>query len=142
MLVMLLLFVLKLPNMLPPQRHYTLKTDSRVCKIVSVVGSDRCCSDRCCSGRCCSVRCFSGRCCSDRCCSDRCCSALCYLFVCLLAVLWYAFVILNTLQGLFIFLAFTCTKKVCRGLRVQLGLRHDRQSQGPKSAVNTADTWT
>ncbi|KAK3930024.1 G-protein coupled receptor Mth2, partial [Frankliniella fusca] len=31
-------------------------------------------------------------------------------------VLWYAFVALNTLQGLFIFLAFTCTEKVVRGL--------------------------
>lgn len=30
--------------------------------------------------------------------------------------LWYAFVALNTLQGLFIFLAFTCTEKVVRGL--------------------------
>ncbi|XP_039292823.1 uncharacterized protein LOC111061963 isoform X3 [Nilaparvata lugens] len=30
--------------------------------------------------------------------------------------LWYAFIALNTLQGLFIFLAFTCTDKVIRGL--------------------------
>lgn len=30
--------------------------------------------------------------------------------------LWYAFIALNTLQGLFIFLAFTCTDKVVRGL--------------------------
>ncbi|KAJ1530436.1 hypothetical protein ONE63_005343 [Megalurothrips usitatus] len=30
--------------------------------------------------------------------------------------LWYAFVALNTLQGLFIFLAFTCNEKVVRGL--------------------------
>jgi hypothetical protein len=64
------------------------------------------------------------------------------LFVCLFAVLWYVFVILNTLQGLFIFLAFTCTKKVCRGLRAQLGLQHDKQSQGTKSAGNSAETWT
>jgi len=64
-----------------------------------------------------------------------------FVFICF-AVLWYMFVILNTLQGLFIFLAFTCTKKVCHGLRVQLGMEHDKQSQGPKSAVNTADTWT
>jgi hypothetical protein len=67
-----------------------------------------------------------------------------YLFVCLFAVLWYLFVILNTLQGLFIFLAFTCTKKVCRGLRAQLGLQRDQQMQATKSAVNTgtAATWT
>ncbi|XP_021919974.1 probable G-protein coupled receptor Mth-like 1 [Zootermopsis nevadensis] len=32
-------------------------------------------------------------------------------------VVWYAFVILNTLQGLFIFLAFTCTQKVWQELR-------------------------
>lgn len=31
--------------------------------------------------------------------------------------LWYAFVILNTLQGLFIFIAFTCNKKVITGLK-------------------------
>lgn len=31
-------------------------------------------------------------------------------------LLWYAFIALNTLQGLFIFLAFTCTEKVVRGL--------------------------
>jgi hypothetical protein len=30
---------------------------------------------------------------------------------------WYAFVILNTLQGLFIFIAFTCNKKVISGLK-------------------------
>ncbi|XP_049853010.1 uncharacterized protein LOC126334620 [Schistocerca gregaria] len=30
--------------------------------------------------------------------------------------LWYAFVALNTLQGLFIFLAFTCTEKVARAI--------------------------
>ncbi|XP_066996196.2 uncharacterized protein [Anabrus simplex] len=30
--------------------------------------------------------------------------------------LWYAFIALNTLQGLFIFLAFTCTEKVVRGI--------------------------
>lgn len=30
--------------------------------------------------------------------------------------LWYAFVALNTLQGLFVFLAFTCTDKVARAL--------------------------
>ncbi|KAK9512150.1 hypothetical protein O3M35_000635 [Rhynocoris fuscipes] len=33
--------------------------------------------------------------------------------------LWYVFVALNTLQGLFIFLAFTCTDKVIRGLAVR-----------------------
>ena len=30
---------------------------------------------------------------------------------------WYAFVVLNTLQGLFIFIAFTCNKKVVVGLK-------------------------
>ena len=34
--------------------------------------------------------------------------------------LWYAFVALNTLQGLFIFVAFTCTKKVIASLRDRL----------------------
>lgn len=33
--------------------------------------------------------------------------------------LWYVFIALNTLQGLFIFLAFTCTDKVIRGLAVR-----------------------
>ncbi|KAG8277915.1 uncharacterized protein LOC124367750 [Homalodisca vitripennis] len=33
--------------------------------------------------------------------------------------LWYAFIALNTLQGLFIFLAFTCTDKVIRGLALR-----------------------
>jgi hypothetical protein len=67
-------------------------------------------------------------------------SIICLLF----AVLWYAFVVLNTLQGLFIFLAFTCTQKVWRGLCEQLGLQRDQQTQGAKSAVNTgtAATWT
>lgn len=31
--------------------------------------------------------------------------------------LWYAFIALNTLQGLFIFVAFTCTKKVIASLK-------------------------
>jgi hypothetical protein len=65
--------------------------------------------------------------------------------ICLLfAVVWYAFVVLNTLQGLFIFLAFTCTQKVWRGLCAQLGLRRDQQTQGTKSTLNTgtAATWT
>jgi hypothetical protein len=30
---------------------------------------------------------------------------------------WYVFVVLNTLQGLFIFVAFSCTKKVWQELR-------------------------
>lgn len=30
--------------------------------------------------------------------------------------IWYAFVLLNTLQGVFIFLAFTCTRKVWRAI--------------------------
>ena len=34
--------------------------------------------------------------------------------------LWFAFVVLNALQGLFIFIAFTCTKKVLSSLRVRL----------------------
>lgn len=34
--------------------------------------------------------------------------------------LWYAFVALNTLQGLFIFVAFTCTKKVIASLKERL----------------------
>jgi hypothetical protein len=59
------------------------------------------------------------------------------MFVCLFAVVWYVFVILNALQGLFIFLAFTCTRKVWRSLRVQLGLRRDVQTQGATPAVNT-----
>jgi hypothetical protein len=66
------------------------------------------------------------------------------LFVCLFAVLWYVYVILNSLQGLFIFLAFTCTKKVFRGLRAQLGLQRDKQTGGARSTANTvtATTWT
>jgi len=31
--------------------------------------------------------------------------------------LWYAFIVLNTLQGLLIFVSFTCTRKVWRGAR-------------------------
>jgi hypothetical protein len=115
MFVMLLLFILKLHNLLLPQRHCTLKIDYHVCNILLVPVNERCCS------------------------------TLGYWFVCLfVAVVWYVFEILNTLQGLFIFLAFTCTKKVCRGLRAQLGLRRDQQTQGAKSAVNTgtAATWT
>jgi hypothetical protein len=67
-------------------------------------------------------------------------SIICLLF----AVLWYAFVVLNTLQGLFIFLAFICAQKVWHGLCAQLGLQRDQQTQGAKSAVNmgTAATWT
>jgi hypothetical protein len=38
------------------------------------------------------------------------------LYVCSTGV-WYVFVILNTLQGLFIFVAFSCTKKVYKELR-------------------------
>ena len=101
MLVILLLFVLKLRNFLLLHRHRTLKIDSHVCNILSVPVTDRCCS------------------------------ALCYLFVCLFvclfAVLWCVFAILITLQGLFIFLAFTFTKKVRHGLHAQLGLQRDQQ---------------
>ena len=31
-------------------------------------------------------------------------------------LIWYAFILMNTLQGVFIFLAFTCTRKVWRSL--------------------------
>jgi hypothetical protein len=64
--------------------------------------------------------------------------------ICLFAVVWYVFVILNALQGFFIFLAFTCTKKVWRGLCAQLVPQRDKQTQGAKSALNTgtAVTWT
>ncbi|XP_075220746.1 uncharacterized protein LOC142324040 [Lycorma delicatula] len=44
--------------------------------------------------------------------------------------LWYAFIALNTLQGLFIFLAFTCTDKVIRGLA---GRRSDGRPLRPPS---------
>jgi hypothetical protein len=30
--------------------------------------------------------------------------------------MWYVFVVLNTLQGLFIFVSFSCTKKVWKEL--------------------------
>nr|XP_024218331.1 uncharacterized protein LOC106684199 [Halyomorpha halys] len=36
-------------------------------------------------------------------------------------LLWYLFILLNTLQGLFIFLAFTCNDKVIRHLAVRRG---------------------
>jgi lipopolysaccharide biosynthesis glycosyltransferase len=64
--------------------------------------------------------------------------------VCLfVSVLWYAFVFLNTLQGLFIFLNFTCTQKVWSSLRKQLGLKGEVQTQWAKVTVNTATaaTW-
>nr|CAD7571183.1 unnamed protein product [Timema californicum] len=51
--------------------------------------------------------------------------------------LWYAFVALNTLQGLFIFLAFTCTDKVVRGImdRYKGSCRH-RDSLGSSVMKN------
>ncbi|XP_067138350.1 uncharacterized protein [Centruroides vittatus] len=34
-------------------------------------------------------------------------------------IMWYAFIILNTLQGMFIFVAFTCNKKVWNGIKLK-----------------------
>jgi hypothetical protein len=39
-----------------------------------------------------------------------------HLYVCSTGV-WYVFVLLNTLQGLFIFVAFSCKKKIYKELR-------------------------
>ncbi|XP_014244248.1 uncharacterized protein LOC106663710 isoform X1 [Cimex lectularius] len=52
--------------------------------------------------------------------------------------LWYVFIALNTLQGLFIFLAFTCTDKVIRGLAV----RHsdDKPLRPPSFSWSTDST--
>ncbi|KAJ9592307.1 hypothetical protein L9F63_001203, partial [Diploptera punctata] len=57
--------------------------------------------------------------------------------------LWYTFIALNTLQGLFIFLAFTCTEKVVRAFADNLskcwkrsrrdGLRVDSKQHRPPS---------
>ena len=40
--------------------------------------------------------------------------------------IWYVFVLLNTLQGLFIFLAFTCTRKVWHSVRCNCWRRFSR----------------
>ena len=37
------------------------------------------------------------------------------------AALWYAFIVCNALQGLLIFVSFTCTSKVWKGLRHRSG---------------------
>ena len=53
---------------------------------------------------------------------------------------WFGFVILNTLQGLFILLAFTCKRKVARSIRERLSVQDDAQSSSqqqhhPSSSV-------
>jgi len=53
--------------------------------------------------------------------------------------LWYAFIALNTLQGLFIFLAFTCTNKVIRGLAVR---QTDSKPLRPPSFSWSSDSTT
>ncbi|XP_076028626.1 uncharacterized protein LOC143017726 [Oratosquilla oratoria] len=45
--------------------------------------------------------------------------------------IWYIFVVLNSFQGLFIFLAFTCTRKVWHSIR---GTFCDRLSVGPRAS--------
>jgi hypothetical protein len=52
-------------------------------------------------------------------------------------VLWYIFIALNTLQGLFIFLAFTCTDKVIRGLALR---RTDSKPLRPPSFSWSSDS--
>lgn len=52
--------------------------------------------------------------------------------------LWYAFIALNTLQGLFIFLAFTCTDKVIRGLALRKG--DERPLRPPSFSWSGAST--
>lgn len=54
-------------------------------------------------------------------------------------VLWYVFIALNTLQGLFIFLAFTCNDKVIRGLAVR---RADDKPLRPPSFSWSTDSTT
>ncbi|CAH1404569.1 unnamed protein product [Nezara viridula] len=50
-------------------------------------------------------------------------------------LLWYLFILLNTLQGLFIFLAFTCNDKVIRHLAAQ------RQSKFPR-VIPRSFSWS
>ena len=54
-------------------------------------------------------------------------------------MVWYAFVALNTLQGLFIFLAFTCTEKVVRGLGSSLPCAHRLRRRLSISAGKSAN---
>lgn len=56
---------------------------------------------------------------------------------------WYIFIILNTLQGLFIFVAFTCTRKVIDGLRNSLCNGNTTRLERPAglNAANNANTW-
>jgi len=46
-------------------------------------------------------------------------------------LLWYAFIILNALQGLFIFVAFTCTSKVTNELYERLFSRRSSDTRRP-----------
>ena len=57
-------------------------------------------------------------------------------------VLWYLFIIFNTLQGLFICLAFICTKKVYRLLKEKIGGggKHVSFDSGTKSINSTKNT--
>ena len=51
---------------------------------------------------------------------------------------WFAFVVLNTTQGLFIFASFTCNKKVAASLKARLcGGKH---SYRPGMAVTSRRT--
>lgn len=51
--------------------------------------------------------------------------------------LWYAFVVLNTLQGLFIFLSFTCTEKVRNYLRDKVFCRGSSYYGSSTQVTNT-----
>ncbi|KAF6216028.1 hypothetical protein GE061_000365 [Apolygus lucorum] len=53
-------------------------------------------------------------------------------------ILWYVFIGLNTLQGLFIFLAFTCNDKVIRGLAVRRA--DDKPLRPPSFSWSTDST--
>ncbi|XP_054711013.1 uncharacterized protein LOC129220609 [Uloborus diversus] len=58
-----------------------------------------------------------------------------------IAALWYVFVVLNTLQGLFIFVAFSCTTKVLNHLRDKLKSKckpREFKSGSSGSACNTS----
>ena len=50
------------------------------------------------------------------------------------AALWYAFIVCNALQGLLIFVSFTCTRKVWKGLR--------HRWKAVTSAGSSASSWS
>ncbi|GBN38498.1 G-protein coupled receptor Mth2 [Araneus ventricosus] len=57
-------------------------------------------------------------------------------------ILWYIFDFLNPLQGLFIFLLFTCSRKVFKYVKQRMSLRSPKTSTTEKQTCSSSDKHT